>query len=261
MHRVAIVLAIFATTACGGLRKRDHDGGGSVFKPGTWGHLSGARAHWLAQLRPGGSISVCGVAATEAARSLRMWASAVGRGDSLAIDSSCDRSADRVVVVADRSNPAVDKACKERPDAAGLALIDHGVILLCVADQHAPILLHETGHLWGLCDVYPLASGMADNCDPQFFTGRSRDSVMGASYGRELTLGDRQGLSRLTMRDDVAGNAAWPVAVTPGASRPMHMVESSTPLESRAYGKSLASDVVSGEDVSEELLDAVRSQN
>lgn len=68
-------------------------------------------------------------------------------------------------------------------------------------------ILHEIGHVWGLCDQY---EGV-ENCDPRYSIAKNHDSVMGAAqFGNRiyLTNDDITGLRKYGEREDFLHS--WP---------------------------------------------------
>lgn len=60
------------------------------------------------------------------------------------------------------------------------------------------VLLHETGHAFGLCDN--ITTPFADNCDPNFKTKKTEGSVMSDSTYLTLTSDDAEGIIQLFNR-------------------------------------------------------------
>jgi hypothetical protein len=88
-----------------------------------------------------------------------------------------------------------------------------------------PVLVHEIGHVWGLCDQYESAA----NCDPQNSTTHLvSESIMGSASIRErgyLTDDDIDGIRALVARPGF--DAGWPApartAPTPIVSQPVEL--------------------------------------
>lgn len=111
-----------------------------------------------------------------------------------------------------------------------------------------PVLTHEFGHVWGLCDQYEGST----NCDPEHSTSHLvLDSVMGAASVRErlyLTDDDIQGIRALANRDGFAHDWAAPPADLPAAPRLadvellrlQHLTRNGTTLE---FGVSVVTNV------------------
>jgi hypothetical protein len=181
---------------------------------GTWGHLWGGRSSWLAQEAPGRTINICGDHAEELVAGISAWSRAAGRDSRLAVvglsGESCNRSAGRTIYVHGSGKPDAARLCAKFPKAVALTYVDQSTVVVCgKTERIAEIMLHEAGHLWGMCDVYPDEVLGGSNCDSRFFTGRSRASVMGANYSRVLSAADLTGINAMVGRDDVAGNRAW----------------------------------------------------
>jgi hypothetical protein len=72
-------------------------------------------------------------------------------------------------------------------------------------------LLHEVGHIWGLCDQYEKSSL---NCDANYVIHTPEDaSVMGAAHLKKLTWDDLETLAWLAQRPDISANKVWTKAL------------------------------------------------
>lgn len=184
---------------------------------GTWGHLWGGRSAWLTQEHPGRVIKICGDHVSELAAGVRAWSKVAGRDGELWIvenaGKACDTrdvSAGRNIFVIGRSRPEAAKLCEKFPKAVALTYVDHGAVVVCdETSKMSEVMLHEAGHLWGMCDVYPENVTGSSNCDSHYFTGRSRHSVMGANYSKTLAAADIAGMEAMIRRQDVKGNRVW----------------------------------------------------
>ena len=177
---------------------------------GTWGHLAAGRQKWLAQMEPGNHVSVCGDSESALSEGLSQWSDAAGRSGSLKVDSECDLSAERVIKVVGTETSESQRRCATFPKAAALTYVEQGLVVVCENGGNLQaIMLHEAGHLWGMCDVYPQQLAGSGNCDSRFFTGASRKSVMGASYESVLSNDDKAGIKALIERRDIGGNGKW----------------------------------------------------
>ena len=71
-----------------------------------------------------------------------------------------------------------------------------------------PVIVHEVGHIWGLCDQY---TGV-DNCNPQHSSPTKDESSIMAASGQlsklYLTRDDRVGIRKLVQREGF--NQQWP---------------------------------------------------
>src|SRR5262249_1064962 len=103
-----------------------------------------------------------------------------------------------------------------------------------------PVLTHEFGHVWGLCDQYEGPT----NCDPEHSTSHKvLDSTMGAAGAREkifLTDDDIDGIRALAARHGFNDN--WPntTAALKAAPKPTQLkeielfrIESAAPQDSK----------------------------
>ena len=203
--RVFALLLTFSTVACGDLREARRDENATP-KPGTWGHLRQGQSDWLAALPNDARVNVCGDEAAVASSAIDAWRLAGDRRD-LVVATACETPEfGKRIMVYDASDEWVAQMCKTVGDVGGFADVRAAAIFLCDLEIRRPVALHEIGHLWGMCDVYPLGdvdTPKADNCDPAWFTGRSRRSVMGANFGESLTPADIAGARALARRADL----------------------------------------------------------
>ena len=177
---------------------------------GTWGHLYGARTEWLAQSPPGTVFNVCGDNAAEIISGIKAWSTASGRTDGLSFQESCSRKKSTMIYSFGRDKSTAKEVCKKYPKAVALTFVDSRTIVACDKTDKLPeVMLHEAGHLWGMCDVYPEDVIGSTNCDLNYFTGRSHGSVMGANYKQALSPADISGIAAMIDRKDVVGNFAW----------------------------------------------------
>ena len=183
----------------------------SVATEGTWGHLSGGRINWLAQAEPGSTVGVCGDHADELVVGIKSWLAAAGRQGGVQVLATCDLTkAKKTIGVFGRERPESIRACKNFPKAVALTYVSQSIVVVCNdSDRLMEVMLHEAGHLWGMCDVYPENVIGSGNCDEAYYTGRSRASVMGANYSLALSEADRLGLTTMVERSDVTGNQLW----------------------------------------------------
>lgn len=94
-------------------------------------------------------------------------------------------------------------------------------------------LLHEAGHVWGLCDQYKLADG-STNCHPEYSNSILEDDSIMSSSGTILTVflrnDDVEGIENLAKRR----RPSWtPISYTPEAAHPDYIFSGAT----LKYGK------------------------
>ena len=147
---------------------------------------------WLISLPPGSTISVCGDYVTEGIQSVTQWAEAAGRSSGLSIVHGC--SAGYVLTIHDSDNADAKALCAQYPGAAALGGKTINFCTNVGQDLRHNIMLHEIGHIWGLCDQYSTegldssTANAADNCDPNHSTAKDPNSVMGAAMARRMTM-------------------------------------------------------------------------
>lgn len=184
-----------------------------------WGHLGGiSTSYFLVALPPQSKITVCGDSRTIVANALRIWAEGAGRAEHLTIDDACSPNATKQIqVYGIKDGEPQTGACNKVnintgvSNTAGYSIVEYGAIKICPAsakydsDSMFALLLHEVGHLWGMCDQY----GHAVNCDENNKGPVDKNSVMGASYSRSLAADDLRGIRALTNRTDVPNYNLW----------------------------------------------------
>jgi hypothetical protein len=196
-----LTITLFAS-GCGGVQSVN------LQNTGTWGHLKHGQTQWLANLKPDSMVTFCGDLQNEAAQALSQWISAAGREGRIEVTTGCSSEADEKIVVATSDHLGTSKLC-QAPSLGAAARVDTRSIIVCDLELKNAYLLHEMGHLWGMCDVYPESVRPSNNCDPKWFTGRNVDSVMGANMSEFLTVSDKVGAAALVNRQDLPGFLLW----------------------------------------------------
>jgi hypothetical protein len=188
-----------------------------------WGHLNYSPNAWIANIGPQSTISTCGNYADEGAESIKIWAAAIGRASDLKIQTtSCEpqaylspSSANHQYEFRTAVTSFEQTYCKE--NILAFASAEMRLVVVCRPDVNLKgVMLHEVGHLWGMCDQYPIrlsstGEPLGDNCDPVHRTSeRQGDSVMGAGgLYSELTATDAEGIKALSLRTDIPANKEW----------------------------------------------------
>ncbi|MGE0173956.1 MAG: hypothetical protein AB7T49_14260 [Oligoflexales bacterium] len=160
-----------------------------------WGYVeSDLQPHILIRQPGGTEIRVCGAHFSEISWAIKKWASAIGR--TFIYNESCSnptiRSYGREESFAQSEcgKSGLEGRAFARPTAVPMQVVD------CGFDGDIRLaLLHEVGHLWGLCDQYP---GEIDHCT--FSTEPDPDSVMASGQSDSLTSDDIDGIRSLAQK-------------------------------------------------------------
>jgi hypothetical protein len=185
---------IFAAISCGKSQEEDKsDLKWGIFRQ-TW-HVNNTG---LLSLPPNSKICVRGYMAKETVAAIKQWSDAVGRTTYLPANVDCVDGKRNIEIRGPR-----DSACQ-----GGIAGDTNTVDRIRVCQQFpAPVLqhvlLHEVGHMWGLCDQY----GGGQECQQ----GRvNPNTIMGAASGiTRLTPDDIEGIKFVTSQSNLGANRAW----------------------------------------------------
>lgn len=147
---------------------------------------------------PNEPVAVCG---TEEVRNtikeaIIMWASAIGRDKYMNI-VGCDDVARVKIDTNKKSNIGVP------------AYIDPVAGDITYKDETFPILLHEIGHAWGLCDQYAGVNNCNEAIKGHGNRNKVGDSVMATAKFSELKEDDIEGIKYVTSISEVPTNASW----------------------------------------------------
>lgn len=167
-----------------------------------WGHLKTTQydpSLWLISAPPNSVIEACGEQQTYEVGALQKWAAAIGRSAYLKfVTCGSDPKASITVTV-------------QTSSCGGTAWADPAsrTIHLCSSantiamDQ---LLLHESGHIWGMCDQYQ--EGLSF-CDTGHMTSQLPAKAVMKWYEPDLQQDDIEGLTNLINRSDIAANQVW----------------------------------------------------
>jgi hypothetical protein len=175
-----------------------------------WGHLSYASSAMLANVLPNETISLCGTYQGETREAIELWAAQIGRKGHLKFDMNCGPGKRiNVNTISQAQMCAIygmGPTCTVRGSAGG-----NSIQLVAGYPKNKGALLHEVGHLWGLCDQYGNPSPSANNCDALHRSAiRSNGtSSMGATFRFELAADDITGIRQLAARSDIKANVVW----------------------------------------------------
>lgn len=168
-----------------------------------WGHFNsqfGSPSSWAINIPPGGSISVCGgPQAIPTVKAVRAWAAAAGRDKDISVKLGCDKG----YII------NLQEYCDGNGTPAW-AMPYNRTIKWCSSYMNGivtPVVMHEVGHLWGLCDQYAEMNCDYNHRTPSLVTS----SMMGASSPNKtkLTGDDVEGILRLASRPEAPSNALW----------------------------------------------------
>jgi hypothetical protein len=182
----AMTAGLFVTVmACG--NPSTSDGGASTVK---WGFLRASSTH-LVNKANGATIRLCGVELDTLAWAINAWGAEIGKRfqfvndcnnahinsygatDPYAISECARWGYSRNMYVQSFSNP--------------MPMVDCGID----SSYRQAAILHEAGHLWGMCDQYP---EQISNCES---TTAPVNSVMNASWSTSLSSDDITGIRAL----------------------------------------------------------------
>jgi hypothetical protein len=198
----------------------------------------------LLKAGPNDSILVCGKYAQEVEKSIKDWASQIGRSEIVKVQSQCPNARQNYAYVVEtrdnETSKVVAEYCKEDTDMTAFAYPnDYGFAgrwfyvnncndLSDVKSFSWKInIAHEVGHLWGMCDQYNvdeakkgIGVGMHATCSSNFRSRFAELSVMNAggvldenssfiSKSVILMPNDAVALRLMACRSDIPANETW----------------------------------------------------
>ncbi|WP_141733225.1 hypothetical protein [Oligoflexus tunisiensis] len=170
-----------------------------------WAHipLSPGYQNWLINVPPQQTIRVCGTDQEVTIAAIKKWAAVIRR----------DRHLNVVPCQQGNAQSATVQVTREFCDGVAFADPDTRRIMICpgiasVGFDYSHVILHEVGHLWGLCDLY---APSYYQCDRSYDEGVDPGALMmgGAGTATEIQQDDRDGLVVLSQRPEFAANRAW----------------------------------------------------
>jgi hypothetical protein len=179
------------------------------------GHLDRDDTDWLIQVLPDQHLTICGDHTELGLEAAKKWAVPIKRDTLIKFSSNCDPNADHKVWILAFNGKYADEAkaeCQQYDFRFNFALPDARRIYLCVERSvgWSNVLLHEFGHLWGMCDQYKPREGHTTNCDPNNATSQQvAESVMANTSYTELQEDDRMGIMAAALRLDLKANEEW----------------------------------------------------
>lgn len=194
----------------------------------------------LIKALPGDIILVCGKYAKQVEKSVRDWASQIGRSSIVEVLEQCPDPARNFAFVVETGDNETSKYaadfCKKNAVHAFSKVADYGTsgkwsnIFNCneLSDiktfEWKATMAHEVGHLWSMCDQYDGADvykniGMHVNCSALFRSRLGDLSVMNAwgidesspFVAKDIILlpHDVTAIRLMACRDDIAANQVW----------------------------------------------------
>lgn len=165
-----------------------------------WGHLKDwDPQYWLINVLPNETIDVCGDIELGglAVIGIKRWLSQIDREKAVNVSyqfgNKCKNPGKWTVKI-----KPFGEGGNANPET-------HEIQAECNDDCESTVL-HESGHLFGLCDQY---EGI-DNCDSNNQSAmKEKNSVMGDSYSTVFSHDDILGIKRLSQRPDIEANRIW----------------------------------------------------
>lgn len=199
-----IFVSAIALFGCG---PRENDNGSEL----KWGHLptSAGSGNWLTNVGPEDEVELCGEDTSYLEVAVRRWAEPLGRAKHLKI-VGCGKGT-RVKSKITFATNVTAYPCTVS-GVQGATDPNSGQMNIC-SKLSAPIkyvIVHETGHMWGMCDMY---AGGESRCDSAHKTVVDNSAIMGnGSVGDDppLTKDDIEGIKAMGDRSEFAAvNKAW----------------------------------------------------
>ena len=195
---IPVLLLAIHVSHCGRPRLDSDD---STVKWGMYHDRRAVNMAGLLSLQPNSKICVRGYVAKEAAAAIRKWTDAIGRTSRLPVQVDCTDGQRQITL----SGPQ-DSGCSGRMAGYTNTVDQIHVCANYSGNDLFHVLMHESGHMFGLCDQY---SGGSDCTGGQV----NPDTVMGAvPLGRgktALTADDVAGIKAITSIPELGANRAW----------------------------------------------------
>ena len=175
-----------------------------------WGHLNLGGSAPILNVKPGETLGVCGPKNVGVIAAAKEWASHTNRKDGFKIISGCNQRTNIYTEV--WSQERMCRHAGQRPGCGIMGLAIRNKLIVVSGASNTNLLLHETGHLFGMCDQYADRGRWQSSCSRYWRTGRMFTmSAMGAvAPGRtRLTQDDVRGIQNLTKRVDLKANEPW----------------------------------------------------
>ncbi len=193
---------------------------------GVYTNLDQVKSSGLLNLAPQSRVCVTGYKAAEVIGAIKKWTDIIGRTPYLKVEYCFDQSAQRII----RLVGPEDSGC-----AQGIAGSTNTIDQINVCQHYDPgalnhVLLHETGHMWGLCDQYSGGNGCQGG-------PTNPNTIMGALIInqplQQPTPDDIEGIKAVTSSPEIPANKAWlSLGIKPGTAPATPQAFGSTPLGS-----------------------------
>lgn len=176
-----------------------------------WGHLptNAGSGNWITNVGPQDEIELCGTDTSYLEVAIRRWAEPLGRAQHLKI-VACGKGTKVKSKITFATNhtgyPCTQAGVQGATDP------NSGQMWIC-SKLSAPmkyVIVHETGHMWGMCDMY---AGGESRCDSKNKTVVDNSAIMGngsVSDDPALTKDDIEGIKAMGARSEFSAvNQAW----------------------------------------------------
>lgn len=167
-----------------------------------WGHLKTSQydpSLWLISAPPHSVIEACGEQQNHAVGAMQKWAAAIGRSNYLKF-VTCGSDPKATIKVTVQTSSCSGTAWADPPSRTIHLCSSANTIAM---DQ---LLLHETGHIWGMCDQYEAGLSF---CDTGHMTSQLPAKAVMKWYEQDLQQDDIDGLTNLINRSDIPANQVW----------------------------------------------------
>ena len=175
----------------------------SIMSNTSWGRMIEYQEVTLLKVPPKGKVTVCAdnkSVGQHIAKAILVWAKEIQRDKYMTSDDNCSSSAD-IKLSARLTDPSICPTAQTYPT---LGQIEYNSSYMSF-----PVMLHEVGHNWGLCDQY---DGVA-NCDDTLVSHTNNDkvkeSVMASNNSSVLMKDDIDGIRAIASFSGIGQNDAW----------------------------------------------------
>lgn len=225
LNRLLGIILGLVVVACGVGSGASDANLGSELK---WGHLpvSAGGQKWLINVKPNEEIELCGSDTEILKAAIIQWAKEIGRGAIKVVD--CNKGT-AVKIKVNISTNYTQYPCTIN-GVQGATDPSSGQMYICskLAAPKSYVIVHETGHLWGMCDMYP---GQEQRCDTAHKTVVDNTAIMGNGNVKdnpELRPDDISGIKAMADRTEFAAvKQAWDAAGGTAPSTPSTTGDSS----------------------------------
>ena len=121
-------------------------------------------------------VTLCGDYQQLTAAAITQWAAAIGRAFQFQFAADCSKVKSYALQIIAYGDPKAVALCRAENVTTALSMVDTHVIAFCgyyPPERLLPALLHETGHIWGLC--------LGEHPDNAQYCGTRLPHIMGGS--------------------------------------------------------------------------------